>query len=306
MMPRAGIPPDPEDMVVSDLLAGLDRDAREELASWVSVETFPDGGVIFNEGDAGDALYVLLDGAAVVEAGAGNGVTLAIAGAGDVIGEMALVDGRRRSATVRARGVVRALKLGRLQHQRLQEDRPRLAAKLMAGLLGVLSARLRESNRSLMTLFATGQALASGLPAHEIAEQVLMRIARAIPAAEAGLVAVLDDVSGAFVPAVGFGVRSDVPSPLPVARGGALLRALDTAPEGLCLGEADAAATELAPLGYRWMLVTELRRQDTLHGFIALFSSATLCPFTAANQVMLGVAGDQTAGALTLTTQRVL
>ena len=70
------------------------------------------------------------------------------------------------------------------------------------------------------------------------------------------------------------------------------------------LGEADALAAELAPLGYRWMLVTELRHQQQLHGFIALFSKQTLCPFTAANQVMLGVAGNQTAGALTLTIQR--
>ena len=304
MMPRAGIPPDPEDLVVSELLAGFDRDARAELASWVSVETFADGAVLFHEGDPGDALYVVLEGEAVIEAGGDRVVMLALAGAGDVIGEMALVDGRKRSATVRARGTLRALKLGRLQHQRLQEDRPKLAAALMAGLLSVLSSRLRESNRSLMTLFSTGQALASGLPAHEIAEQVLMRIARAIPAADAGLVAVLDDISGAFVPTVGFGVKIDLPSPLPVSRTGALVRALDAAPEGLCLGDADAVAKELAPLGYKWMLVTELRRQQQLHGFIALFSSQTLCPFTAANRVMLGVAGDQTAGALTLTTQQ--
>ena len=151
-----------------------------------------------------------------------------------------------------------------------------------------------------MTLFSPGQALASGLPAHEIAEQVLMRIAHCIPAAEAGIVAALDEVSGAFVPAVGFGVRPDLPSPLPVSRTGPLMRALDAVPEGLCLGEADAAGVELAPLGYKWILITELRRQTRLHGFIALFSSQTLCPFTAANQVMLGVAGDQTAGALTI------
>lgn len=306
MTQRFAIRPRPEDMVVSDLLAGLDAATRAELSGWLTVQEEPDGAVIFREGDPGDALFIVLEGAVAIESADDETgpLLLALGGPGDVFGEMALLDGRRRSATVRARGRARLLKLDRLAHLRMQEEKPAVAARLMAGLVAVLSSRLRESNRSLLTLFATGQALASGLPADEIAEQVLARIADAIPAAESGLVAVWDGDARAFVPSVAFGVSAGFPSTLDVARDGPLMRALDSRREAICLGESDALARELSALGASWLLVTELRRGDERLGFIALLSRSTLCPFTAAHQVMLGVAADQTAGALALSRRR--
>jgi CRP/FNR family transcriptional regulator, cyclic AMP receptor protein len=56
--------------------------------------------VIFSEGDKGDAMYVVRSGEVVIERGGRPMETL---GAGGIFGEMALIDGSPRSATVRAK-----------------------------------------------------------------------------------------------------------------------------------------------------------------------------------------------------------
>jgi CRP-like cAMP-binding protein len=58
------------------------------------------GDVIFAEGDKGDAMYVVRTGEVTIERGAGVMETLS---GGGVFGEMALIDGSPRSATVRAK-----------------------------------------------------------------------------------------------------------------------------------------------------------------------------------------------------------
>jgi len=56
--------------------------------------------VIFSEGDRGDAMYVVRSGEVVIERGGRPMETL---GGGGIFGEMALIDGSPRSATVRAK-----------------------------------------------------------------------------------------------------------------------------------------------------------------------------------------------------------
>ncbi|MGC2410280.1 MAG: cyclic nucleotide-binding domain-containing protein [Methyloceanibacter sp.] len=56
--------------------------------------------VIFSEGDKGDAMYVVRSGEVVIERGGRPMETL---GGGGIFGEMALIDGSPRSATVRAK-----------------------------------------------------------------------------------------------------------------------------------------------------------------------------------------------------------
>lgn len=72
------------------------------------------GAVLVSEGDPGDALYVVLDGELAVTKRAGTGeMTLNRVGPGAVQGEIAVLDGGPRRATVRAITPVRALRLGR-------------------------------------------------------------------------------------------------------------------------------------------------------------------------------------------------
>jgi CRP-like cAMP-binding protein len=73
-----------------------------ELAEKIG-KTFEKGDVVFRQGETGDTMYILHEGAlAVIREKDGTGTVLARLGTGDVVGEMALVDEGPRSATVKA------------------------------------------------------------------------------------------------------------------------------------------------------------------------------------------------------------
>jgi CRP-like cAMP-binding protein len=85
------------------------------LLDSVHRESYADGAVIMREGDEGDTLYVIAEGQVDVERNSGESTPEHIAnlGPGNVIGEMALVTDQPRSATIIARGEVRAWSIGK-------------------------------------------------------------------------------------------------------------------------------------------------------------------------------------------------
>ena len=103
------------------LFAALDSQARaavESEAEWVSLES---GDVLFREGDAGDALFVLITGRLRVTVKGPDGADVLVAeiGRGEPIGEMALLTGDRRSATVVAVRDSRLVRLTRSAFERI-------------------------------------------------------------------------------------------------------------------------------------------------------------------------------------------
>jgi CRP-like cAMP-binding protein len=121
------------------LFAGLSTRHRQKVARLGTVKHFAPGTRIVTERARGDAAYVLLDGVCEIARGARrSGVEL---GAGAIIGEMALLDGAPRSATVVTRTEVNALHLGRAPFLALLRSEPNVAVSVIAA----LAARLREA-----------------------------------------------------------------------------------------------------------------------------------------------------------------
>lgn len=107
---------------------------------------YADGSVIVREGEIGDCMYVVQSGAVEVVQGAGEAEQrLAVLEAGDFFGEMAVFEKEVRSATVRAHGEARVLKVDRKTLlRRIQED-PHLAVNI----LKTMSHRIRDANAEL-------------------------------------------------------------------------------------------------------------------------------------------------------------
>lgn len=123
-----------------DVLAQLSRPRR-----------FASGEVVFSEGDAGDALFVLESGEVEVVAAAPGGVArpLAVLGPPEGFGEMSLVDREVRSATVRARTDCTALQLTAENFTAFRKRSRDGFTLFLVNVARVLSGRLREADRKL-------------------------------------------------------------------------------------------------------------------------------------------------------------
>ena len=123
----------------------------EALAAHLTVKHASKGVVVCVEGALEPSLFIIAAGSAAVQkANRGDEKRLlARLGRGQTIGEMALLDGQRRSATVVAAEDLVLLVLDRAELDRLVEEAPRLGAKLLWKLARLLSQRLRQTSGAL-------------------------------------------------------------------------------------------------------------------------------------------------------------
>jgi CRP/FNR family transcriptional regulator, cyclic AMP receptor protein len=108
---------------------------------------FDDGKIICRQGDAGDAAYLIIDGEAdvVLEDPIAGPVTVATLGVNDLVGEMAILTSEPRNATVRAKGRVTALRIGKDPFMRMVREFPTMAVSIMQE----LAHRVNDTNRQL-------------------------------------------------------------------------------------------------------------------------------------------------------------
>jgi len=117
----------PDDLTGIPLFAGMTDDERASLAEWFEISDASAGTVLVSEGATGYSFYVLLDGAAEVTVG---GETVATYGPGEFFGEMAILGGGRRNATVTVTAASRLLSMFGTEFRMLQEVQPDVAAQL--------------------------------------------------------------------------------------------------------------------------------------------------------------------------------
>jgi CRP-like cAMP-binding protein len=117
------------------LLAGLSRRHLGKVAGLGRTKRFPARTSIVTAGTNADAFYVILDGRATVRAGQRR-IPLAT---GDYFGEMALLDGGVRSASVVADTEMLVMAIPRRGFLKLLESEPKIAISIM----GTLAHRIR-------------------------------------------------------------------------------------------------------------------------------------------------------------------
>jgi CRP-like cAMP-binding protein len=128
------------------LFEGLSKRQLASIAHVCFEAVYSPGDIIVREGDrTAEHMVVITEGTAEVTHKGKNLTTL---GAGEVVGEMALLDGLPRSASVTAETDVRAIVLYRSAFQALLEEVPGMYARLLT----TLSKRLRAQDERLASL----------------------------------------------------------------------------------------------------------------------------------------------------------
>jgi CRP-like cAMP-binding protein len=119
--------PAPHELLRVPLFADLELEAAEVLAPRFDVEQYDRGRRVVLEGSSGYAFYVLAEGQASVSH---EGEELRMLGSGDFFGEIAILGGGRRTATVTATEPVTAWKMFGTAFREMQTTRPDVAAAL--------------------------------------------------------------------------------------------------------------------------------------------------------------------------------
>jgi CRP-like cAMP-binding protein len=109
---------------------GLPDEELEAVARIASEREFAEGDTLMSEGDFGYSLFVVDEGSADVLA---HGDKVAEVGPGDIVGEVAVLEGRR-TASVVATSTVRAIALFKRDVWTLERDAPEAARRLRAAM----------------------------------------------------------------------------------------------------------------------------------------------------------------------------
>ena len=119
----------------------------------LTIYSYPFNGVIFKEGDPGNIMYILVEGAVELrkEVQGAEIVLKTIDQKNDFFGEMALIDGKPRSATAVAIKPTRLIPVDINAFEKMVLTNGKFAWKI----IGILSDRIRETNKQLEGLLNT-------------------------------------------------------------------------------------------------------------------------------------------------------
>ncbi len=122
----------------------------EQVAAIAKMETFVPGDEIFSEGDVASSLYVIKFGSVKIQhSGKENVVNVAVLGTGSHFGEMAFLDGEKRSATVVAVERSEIVTIDFKELAGILERNPAIAVKVYRSLAHFLGGRLRVTTTDL-------------------------------------------------------------------------------------------------------------------------------------------------------------
>jgi len=92
----------------------LDAEALDRLAAAATERTIARGAVLIRQGDLGGSMFIVVEGKAAVSVHEpGGDQTVAVLEPGDIVGEISLLTGARRTATVTAQGRLKVIEIGK-------------------------------------------------------------------------------------------------------------------------------------------------------------------------------------------------
>ncbi len=136
-----------------ELISGFAPDEVEHLGKHATRLALPAGTVLIREGDVGESLFLLARGCAIVTTADGK-LRLAAYERGAAFGEMAIITGARRNATVTAETDVVVLQIAAKSIEALAAVSPCAGMLMMRNIARIQSARVRDLNKAVRALSA--------------------------------------------------------------------------------------------------------------------------------------------------------
>ena len=147
--------------------AAMDDTQLERFIKYMEIAKVPQFQEIVKQGEPGDAMYLVLEGEVRVRLViSGKESILAVLGAGEFFGEIALFDHGPRSADVVANEDATLLKISAGDFQRLANDAPDLATPFLLAMGKTLTQRIRADNKRYRETINFARASAGAAVAH--------------------------------------------------------------------------------------------------------------------------------------------
>lgn len=139
-----------------ELFKGLSGQEVREMVRACKEVRYEPGEVLFKQGDDANALYIVGQGELEVVANSpvGEKVVLAVLGTGTVVGEMSLIEGGPRSATVEAVSQCRIFRLDHESFDAMRKARRPAAYKIILGLATTVGERRRQTDARVQEVFS--------------------------------------------------------------------------------------------------------------------------------------------------------
>ncbi len=115
-----------KELAASSLFASFKREALVEVLASTEVRSYAAGDIIVTEGEPGSSLFLIVSGVVKVFTRTDDGINLQLAelGLGDFFGEVSLLTGKPRTATITAHTDVTAIELDRTDFETIVKNHP--------------------------------------------------------------------------------------------------------------------------------------------------------------------------------------
>ncbi len=142
-----------------EILSSLSREELDSFYSLMNTEEYCKGQTLFNEGDTGEIMYIVISGAVSISVNLPNGKVLEIAEIteGNFFGEMSIFDSAVRSATCSPKCNTKVLSLKADVFYEFIKNKPEAGINIMHRMLNIITMRLKKTGAFLSDMVTWGE-----------------------------------------------------------------------------------------------------------------------------------------------------
>lgn len=289
-----------------DLFQKFSNITLARLQNMVKEKVLQEDEVIFREGEAGDALYIIAEGEVAIrrfiDQFSGRMKTIAIIEKGDFFGEMAIFDDKPRSATAMSSKKSILLALKKEDFWKVIHEEPATAVMKLLGMNRVMADRLRVANQNFITTYEIGQIVSTVKNLPDLIEMTLEQLSSAVDKSDAGFFALYDEFAGVFTITARKGAEAEKINEQELTEGDSIVKDILINKRSIYIQNTDDSKLypDLVKKSYdgKSLIVSPVVWDDKLLGIIFVISFKEYNAFNQANKLLIGTIARQISAAI--------